>query len=510
MGRPAGMAWQPLGLDEDPTPGDPARVTDEVGHLSSVASTILDQISALQKIAGDDSDPLIGKYADKIRESAKDLVGTLQTVHDRYTKVASALGGWEPDLVTAQAMSLAALNEAEGPYKQLQVLNGPTISAPQTSPPTPQQQQAATDHKAAVTKAQGQLSEAITDLHKAVKFRDDRAGYWAGQINSASHDSLKDSWWDSFKDFIGHWAWLIKDICTALEVIGAVLAIIALFATGVGWLLMVAFIVTAVALLGRTLLAATGNGSWLDVALDFVALVTLGASGGISGVGGLVGRAGATLGDAVKVGDSIVQGARDASFSGKLLGLLGKGTDFVNGIAESLSKVPGLSMLSSFFGKTGDLLDGGAEFLADYQDAAYPLAKDMVEGLEVKSAALRAIHGGEDLANDVVKMNVLKTAFSDTPQVMELAGKFANQYNTARGLIFGGAAVSLGGVGLSGVPIFAPGDFGAEDPVSQFWHVGPFDSAEEALTAPIPNSWMNAVGHAVTGPAFTYSLSGIG
>jgi len=510
MGRPTGMAWRPLGLDDDPTPGDPARVTDEVSHLNSVASTILDQIGALKKIAGDDSDPLIGQYADKIRESARDLVGTLQTVHDRYTKVASALGGWEPDLVTAQAMSLAALNEAEGPYKQLQVLNGPTISAPQTSPPTPQQQQAATDHKAAVTKAQGQLSEAITDLHKAVKFRDDRAGYWAGQINSASHDSLKDSWWDSFKDFIGHWAWLIKDICTALEVIGAVLAIIALFATGVGWLLMVAFIVTAVALLGRTLLAATGNGSWLDVALDFVALVTLGASGGISGVGGLVGRAGATLGDAVKVGDSIVQGARDASFSGKLLGLLGKGTDFVNGIAESLSKVPGLSMLSSFFGKTGDLLDGGAEFLADYQDAAYPLAKDMVEGLEVKSAALRAIHGGEDLANDVVKMNVLKTAFSDTPQVMELAGKFANQYNTARGLIFGGAAVSLGGVGLSGVPIFAPGDFGAEDPVSQFWHVGPFDSAEEALTAPIPNSWMNAVGHAVTGPAFTYSLSGIG
>lgn len=510
MGRPTGMAWQPLGLDEDPTPGDPARVTDEVSHLNSVASTILDQISALKKIAGDDSDPLIGQYADKIRESAKDLVGTLQTVHDRYTKVASALGGWEPDLVSAQSMSLAALNEAEGPYKQLQLLNGPTISAPQTSPPTPQQQQAATDHKAAVTKAQGQLSEAISDLHKAVKFRDDQANYWAGQINSASHDSLKDSWWDSFKDFIGHWAWLIKDICTALEVIGAVLAIIALFATGVGWLLMVAFIVTAVALLGRTLLAATGNGSWLDVALDFVALVTLGASGGISGVGGLVGRAGATLGDAVKVGDSIVQGARDASLSGKILGILGKGTDFVNGIAESLSKVPGLSMLSSMFGKTGDLLEGGAEFLADYQDAAYPLAKDMVEGLEEKSAALRAIHGGEELANDVVKMNVLKTAFSDTPQVMELAGKFANQYNTARGLIFGGAAESLTGLGLSGLPIYGPGDFGAEDPVNQFWHVGPFDSAEEALTAPIPDSWMNAVGHVVTSPAFTYSLATIG
>jgi len=193
MGRPTGMAWRPLGLDDDPTPGDPARVTDEVSHLNSVASTILDQIGALKKIAGDDSDPLIGLYAEKIRESARDLVGTLQTVHDRYTKVASALGGWEPDLVTAQAMSLKALNEAEGPYQQLQVLNGATISAPQTSPPTPptpQQQQAAADHKAAVSKAQGQLNDAISDLHAAVGFRDERANYWAGQINSASHDSL--------------------------------------------------------------------------------------------------------------------------------------------------------------------------------------------------------------------------------------------------------------------------------------------------------------------------------
>jgi hypothetical protein len=510
MGRPTGMAWRPLGLDEDPTPGDPGRVTDEVSHLNSVASTILDQINALKQIAGDDSDPLIGQYADKIRESAKDLVGTLQTVHDRYTKVASALGGWEPDLVSAQAMSLTALNEAEGPYKQLQLLNGPTISAPQTSPPTPQQQQAAADHKAAVTKAQGQLSDAIGDLHKAVKFRDDRANYWAGQINSASHDSLKDSWWDSFKDFIGHWAWLIKDICTALEVIGAVLAIIALFATGVGWLLMVAFIVTAVALLGRTLLAATGNGSWLDVALDAVALLTLGLSGGISGVGGLVGRAGATLEDAVKVGDSIVQTARDASLTGKVMSVLDKGADIFSNVSDWLHNIPGLSFAAKLFDKGADWAAGANEFLDDFQDALRPMAGDMVKGLEEKEAALRAIHGGEELANNLVKMNVLKTAFSDSPEVMALAGKFTTEFNTARGLIFGGAAESLGGLGLSGVPIYGPGDFGAEDPVSQFWHVGWFDSADEALTAAIPNPVMNAVGSVVTSPAFTYSLATIG
>src|ERR1700739_842573 len=93
MVRPSGADWRPLGLDEDPTPGDSQRVTDEVSHLNSVANTILNQISALKQIAGGGSDPLIGEYADKIRESASDLVGTLQTVHERYTKVASGVAG---------------------------------------------------------------------------------------------------------------------------------------------------------------------------------------------------------------------------------------------------------------------------------------------------------------------------------------------------------------------------------------------------------------------------------
>ena len=137
------------------------------------------------------------------------------------------------------------------------------------------------------------------------------------------------------------------------------------------------------------------------------------------------------------------------------------------------------------------------------------MAGDMVKGLEEKDAALRAIRGGEELANDVVKMDVLKTAFSDSPEVMALAGKFATQFNAARGLIFGGAAESLTGLGLSGLPVYAPGHFGAEDSLKQLWHVGFFDNAEEAMTAPIPDSFMNAVGHAVTSPAFTYSLSAI-
>jgi hypothetical protein len=47
MGRPPGYQWQPLGLDADPVPGDPAAVSTEAAHLASVARAVTGQIAAL-------------------------------------------------------------------------------------------------------------------------------------------------------------------------------------------------------------------------------------------------------------------------------------------------------------------------------------------------------------------------------------------------------------------------------------------------------------------------------
>jgi hypothetical protein len=498
MGRPIGAAWRPLGLDEDPTPGDPQRVTDEVGHLNSVATTILNQISALQKIAGGGGDQLIGEYADKIRESASDLVGTLQTVHDRYTKVASALGGWESDLVTAQAMSLKALNEAEVPYQQLQLLNGPTISAPSTSTPTPQQQEAAA-HTAAVGKAQGQLNDAITDLHNAVQFRDDQASHWASKINAASDDSLRDSWWDSFKDFIGKWSWLIKDICTVLEVVGAILAIIALFVSG-AWLL-VAFIVTAVALLGRTLLAATGNGSWLDVIMDAVALATLGISGGLSGTGGLVRGAAESVDESGDVFNAIQKVASDESELGQAASRLSDVADELRAMAEEF----GESDLKDFADQA-DVLSQGAR---DIAIAKFPAAAAVMGKAEEASALSRVLMGGPDLAEDAVRVGALRDALPGVEKLTEATGEVIGKVNLARGLILGGVTWSASGIAVSGSPFYGPGDFGAENPVWQApWNFKWFDSADEALTAAIPEPAQGAPSAGT--PHFTIAHSLIG
>ena len=273
MGRPPGYQWQPLGLDTDPVPGDPGRISQEAAHLAAVAKEISGQVAALHQMAAGGADgALKGQYADEIHSSARELADQLDKVVGRYEKVSSALNGWIPDLEQAQSMSLQALNEAEGPAKKL----NQTVVLPSGSNLTAAQKQSVQDYHNAMKQAQGQLDAAKALLGKATTLRDNSASYHAGLINRAIDDGVKDSWWDQFKEWIDHYAWLIKDICTVLEIAAAVLAVLALIFTGVGWIVLLGVALTAVALLGRTLVAAAGDGSWWDVGMDAVALFTFG------------------------------------------------------------------------------------------------------------------------------------------------------------------------------------------------------------------------------------------
>ena len=283
MGRPPGYQWEPLGLDEDPVPGDPVRIGQEASHLASVAKEISDQVTRLHTMAAGGADgALKGQYADKIHSSSKDLADDLDKIVGRYQKVSTALSNWIPDLEQAQKMSLQALNDAEGPAKKL----GATVALPSGNNLTAQQKQDVTNYHTAMKQAQGALDAAKTLLGKATTLRDNSASHYASVIHSACDDSMKDSWWDSFKEWVSQHAWIIKDICTVLEVVATVLAIVALFipvVNIVAALLWIGFGLTAAALVGRVMLAATGNGSWLDVGLDAFAMLTFGLGKGISG-----------------------------------------------------------------------------------------------------------------------------------------------------------------------------------------------------------------------------------
>jgi hypothetical protein len=411
MARPAGHEWQPLGLDADPVPGDPSRISDEIAHLSAVASEISGQVDALRKIGSDGT--LVGKYADTLRSKSNEVAGDLEKVVGRYQKVSSALSGWLPDLEHAQAISLTALNEAAGPYK--------TVSTPAVLPSgsnlTDQQKQQVQAYHTSQNQAQQALNAARALLDKATTLRDNSGSYHAHLIHSAADDSMKDGFWDHFKnawddawDAVKDWvkenAKWIGDICTALEIIGTILAvaafIIAQFIPGldilVDALVLGAFVATAGAATGRLLMAATGNGSWWDFALDAFACATFGlgrAAGGIirvladntevtakgfvageRGLAALCGTdPGAVAGLARATAEDLTGGAKlavslggygaDGNNLARVLGVAGRYAGTVadwSGLAKGMAAVMGLGAGSTLVTGAGSLLFGGVEF----------------------------------------------------------------------------------------------------------------------------------------------------
>lgn len=273
MARPPGYQWRPLGLDTDPVPGDPQAVLQEAAHLASLARGIAGQITALRKIASDDTE--VGEHAQKIRSTALSLVRSLQAVATRYDRVSGALSGWAGELEQAQTLSIRALNQAEVPYAKL---SQTATLPPVTSLPAAQEAEAAT-RRAWIQRAQGELADAEALLARATTLRDDQAAYYAAKISQASDDILTDheSFWD-------HFAWLVKDVCTGLEILATAAAVaafvLAQFVPGVDvvvdTLVAGAFVASLAATVGRFILADTHNGSWLDFGLDAFACLTFG------------------------------------------------------------------------------------------------------------------------------------------------------------------------------------------------------------------------------------------
>jgi hypothetical protein len=478
MARPAGYQWQPLGLDTDPVPGDPAAIGQEAAHLASIARTVNGQITAMRKIASDNTE--VGQHAEKIRSAALSLSTSLQAVAARYAKVSSALSAWVPELEEAQALSIRALDQAEVPYARL----SQTVTLPAGSDLTAAQKQEIADYHGSMRRAQAQLDDARAVLVRATTLRDTQGDYYAAKISQASTDTLTDhgGWFSDITGFLEDpfpyvddamrdSAGVIKDACTVLEIVAAALAIAALCCTGVGWLLLAAFILTGTALFFRTLLAVTGNGSWMDVAVDAFALITLGIGGGVTGTAGLVGRAGKTLGEAVEVGDDIVTAARTASTSGRISSALSKFADAMENarfVPKTLAKP--VALLSKEFG--------------DFNETMRPLASTVVKDVEEKSAWSRIFSGGEEPANYVARMRMLLQRFPDSAEITRLGSRFSKEIWMLRGVVGAGTTVTSSAITASGVPAYKLDGHEA----TQFYHFAPWDHLEDATTRGLSKS----------------------
>jgi len=361
MGRPAGYQWQPLGWTEDPVPGEPAQISQEAQHLASVAGQIADQVRALKQIAADGTE--IGAHADTIRSNAGSLATELDKLVGRYQQVSSILTSWVSDLEQAQSMSVQALDQAEGPYKQL----NQTVALPGGTNLTPQEQQGIDNYHQAMRQAQGQLDDATALLNRAIALRDSSGSSHANQINNACNDGMRDhhSLWGSVESFFAgqfsfitkNWSQIVGDICTVLEVLATIAAIaafvLAQFVPGldiiadatlaaiIDGVVLGGTIATAVALGGRTLLAVTGHGSWMDVAMDAFALATF-------GLGRAAGAAGKSLVDGAEATAKLARSSELLTQYGAQTTRSMRVIDFITSAAERAPDVADGAKLTGF------------------------------------------------------------------------------------------------------------------------------------------------------------------
>jgi hypothetical protein len=442
MARPSGSDWQPLSLTGDPVPGDPQGIYADAARILSIARQLEGQSARLRTIAT--SQENIGQAADKIRATAGELAGELAVVARRYTTTGNALNGWAPDLEEAQLMSVRALDAAEVPWKRL--------TAAGCDPPGPGGVGGLAGIQPdtlALRQAMAQLTDAQTVLTRAVNFRDTQGEYWSSQVTSACNDALKDTWWEGFTDWVSDHSGFITDVCIALEIIAAGLAILALIFTGAILIVLLGLVVTELALTGRAMLALAGKGSWLDVGIDVVALLSFGAGSVLTRL----------LGTTVENMNAIAKGIEAERFAPIVERFVANATDVIGetGVAEVADRIidlrlPVLHAPVSFLDRL--LSTGDGESISMLR-TAFKLAAKYGDDTGMLAYATRAQFLGRLIENDFRGSNALVItglAAGHVPWVSEVWNRVEQDTTTPALNLSESQADALTGVALVTTP----------------------------------------------------------
>jgi hypothetical protein len=223
---------------------------------------------------------LQGGYVQSLAKAAEGLKDDLGLTGRRYREVGGALQGWAPQLTgfqdEAERLRLVAVT-AQGAMSDNQAV--PQLRAVDAAPPPEAQVAAANARQGRYEDAGGDLSRAQGRLAELVGRRDAAAARVADAIRESCDDGVANSAWDSFQDWMDDHHELVSGICDVLGVIAIAVCVVALVVPGLNVLAAgVLIAATSASLVGHTMLASTGHGSWGAVAVDVVNLATLGAA----------------------------------------------------------------------------------------------------------------------------------------------------------------------------------------------------------------------------------------
>ncbi|MFE0132457.1 hypothetical protein ACFWY6_12920 [Streptomyces sp. NPDC059037] len=263
--------WQPL-RDSDPVPGDPEEVRTEVRHMVGIAKKLRTQAKNLRAISNEDK--LKGKYVKRLREDSGTLEKHMREVASRYERVHGHLTTWANELEDFQSDADGVLRQAKEKQDEIDAEKSKKGDSGDGSGDknTPKPSESGTDHDP--------LQTYRNQLDKITGNRDERAGHHAGKIRDEIDDVIEDSWWDNLKGWFHDNADWIKTVLDGLGWIATIAGIVAIWIPGLNVLVLAIAIVT---ILTRSMLVASGDASWTDLAFDVGGLLLMGVGrGGIN------------------------------------------------------------------------------------------------------------------------------------------------------------------------------------------------------------------------------------
>jgi hypothetical protein len=279
--------WSPVGLDSDPTPGDPVLVLSGGQEYQEVARSIDNAASAMSRL---DVDGTISQAVDSLMSAKEDTIGEIRKAHSRYVAAGDALVGYASALERVQSETLAALDRARDAQDAAQAASGSKDRwqelADSAKDETEKQeyQQKADQAGGDAEQAQSTINSAQGTIESAVSDRDRAANHAVDQIEEiTSSDDLNDGWWDNWGSKL---VAAIADIADMISTIAGILAIVVAFIPIVGTalagvLIVIAAVAAIVSAVANITLAATGERSWAEagIAIAGAALSVIGLGG---------------------------------------------------------------------------------------------------------------------------------------------------------------------------------------------------------------------------------------
>jgi hypothetical protein len=401
--------WWPL-ADGDPVPGDPGQLAALGQHMADAAAQIEHLAAVLPQLCT--SEVWDSDAGQEFRRKAAGTAAGIGRTHHRFIAVATALGrhpadstGYAARLQAHQDAADAAVNAVNGTAASagseaerrsawtllLDAARGADPAQPPAAhgatPPAgpmplaapgriPAYLPAFAADNADVARGKDKYNAAIGQLHAAAQAisaaeagRSADAQAAAQMIRTATGgDGLNNPsgflhWAEHAADDVGHaiashWAGFVTGLANVAGVIASACGIIALVLAFIPGLQAfaaafetVALLAQAVAFACHAVLLATGHGSWLDIGIDAVGLVTFGIGKG------LIGGAEATAG----ISEAAASAYRTVAGDGSSVDALIEAGDTA---AETAKDVNGISIVSKMLEQTKGVVSVGPVFSA--------------------------------------------------------------------------------------------------------------------------------------------------